>query len=497
MNADTAEVRALRQQVRDWREGRAEKSLYEVLSDAYIALFATVMLGAMGFNVIRQVRVAATAACTTGVCEEARNALPWTIALATVGLTLIVARLFGPLLISPAEGAWLFAAPVDRRSLLRPRLVLAAIFSLLTGMVLGAVDSTIGGFGAAPAAAFVAILAVACLAMAMLAAVDQPLGGRFGRGLTWTLAAVLWIGLLLVAMGEVPRRIAPPQRVGPISIGVLLALIGLAAALLVRAHAGLIRMQRDRLSAGGSLLSNLSGAFASLDPTLAYDLLMTRRWRSKATVRPVRGGPAGTMTLVWRDVIRLRRSPQTVLILAAALVVPYVASTVGLGKAVTLVAALTGFLAGLGLCTGLRVLTRTPGLIRCLPMSAAAVRTAGLAVPAAVLIAWGVATTPAIHHAMAPLPWAGSANVGFTIGLAALTAVTRWITAKPPDYSAPLVTSPAGAIPPSMFGTVLRGLDVLLLLTAPLLLLPPASGSFVSNLLAFIVLAVLLNRKTT
>ena len=46
-----------------------------------------------------------------------------------------------------------------------------------------------------------------------------------------------------------------------------------------------------------------------------------------------------------------------------------------------------------------------------------------------------------------------------------------------------------------MFGNVLRGLDVLLLLTAPLLLAEPALGAQISLALAFIVLMVLVNRK--
>ena len=249
------------------------------------------------------------------------------------------------------------------------------------------------------------------------------------------------------------------------------------------------------MTAGGAFLSSLSGALAGLDLGLVYDILMARKWRSRSIVRPVRGGPAGSWALVWRDVIRLRRSAHTVVVLAATLVVPYVAATLDLGKAVPAVGALTAFLAGLGLCSGLRVLTRTPGLIRCFPMPAASVRQVGLIVPGVVLVIWGLASAPAYVNSMAAGNVSAAVLVGIAVGLAALTAIARWVTAPPPNYSGPLVSSPSGAVPPSLFGNVLRGLDVLLLLTAPLLLASPTLGAQISLALAFIVLTILINRK--
>lgn len=495
MSFANPEVRALRRQIRDWRDGRTEKNLRDELSDAYIAIFATLMLGAMGFNAIRQMRVEITSACTTSECADARNTMPWLIALGIIGISLMVARLFGPLLISPAEGAWLFAAPVDRRALLRPRLVVVAVFSLLIGILLGAVDATIAGFDVVPAVLFTTIIAAASFCMVMFAAVDQRHRGTVGRIATNAIALAIWVGLLLVAIRAVPNGVTLAPPAGSAALGINVILVCIAVVLLVRANAGLSRIRREMLAVGGSLLRNLSGAFASLDLNLAYDVMLSRRWRDKAVVRPVRGGPGGVWAIVWRDVIRLRRSLHTLIVLAAALIVPYVAATIGLGKAVTVIAALTGFLAGLGLCAGLRVLTRTPSLARCMPMSETSLRAAGLAVPAVILLGWGVATAPAVHASLATSSWAAAIGVGFTVGLTALTAVTRWITWKSPDYAAPLITSPAGAIPPSMFSTLFRGLDVVLLLTAPLLLAEPAVGVLISSLLAAVILSILLSRK--
>lgn len=495
MRARATEARALRRQIRDWRDGRATTRLIDAISDAYISLFATVMLGAMAFNVVRQLRLEAADACTTDACTDARTAVPWVFAVGTLATILLLARLFGPLLASPAEGSWLLSSPVERRTLMLPRLAIVAVLSLTAGALLGAVDATIGGFGAGSAGGFTLILAAASMCVAMLAAVDQAGKRRGGQIAIWILAAFVWVGLVLVTLGLVPSRLPERPHLGPAGIGVGVFMVVAASWLAWRAAAGLTHIRKDQLTAGGSMLSNLSGAFALLDLGLGYDILMARRWRERSEVRPVRGGPSGAWALVWRDVVRLRRSIHTVFVLAASLVLPYVAATLGLGKAVSVVAALTGFLAGLGLCAGLRVLTRTPGLIRCFPMSAPAVRLAGIAVPGVLLVIWGAATTPAIHRAMAPDSWPAALAIGVAVGLAVVSAIARWITAPPPDFARPLIASPSGPIPPALFGNILRGLDVLLLLTAPLLLAEPMTGAVISIGLAAIILAMVLNKR--
>ena len=51
------------------------------------------------------------------------------------------------------------------------------------------------------------------------------------------------------------------------------------------------------------------------------------------------------------------------------------------------------------------------------------------------------------------------------------------MTSHPPDYRLPLVTSPMGAVPTSLYFSVLRGFDVLLLGTVPLLISPTPTGA--------------------
>lgn len=70
------------------------------------------------------------------------------------------------------------------------------------------------------------------------------------------------------------------------------------------------------------------------------------------------------------------------------------------------------------------------------------------------------------------------------------------MTGRPPDYSAPLVSTPAGGVPTNLYGSILRGVDVALLGTAPMLLSPTTTGALWSLVVAGGVLAYLLGRDT-
>ncbi|MGH3446479.1 MAG: DUF6297 family protein [Nocardioidaceae bacterium] len=496
MSAAGAEVRAVRRQLRVWRRDRAEISLLDALSDAYIAVFAVAMITAMGVSLLVSAREAITGACTTTTCSVSRGLLPWMAAGLVVTWTLVAARLFGPLTASPAEGSWLLGAPLDRGSLLRPRLAVAAALAAVTGGALGAVVAVLSGLETGAIAAFAVVLAAGCVCAVGFAAVAQSRRPAAATVATWAVGALVWVGLLLLALGVAPAAASAPEHSGPAFTIATVCVCIVAAAFTVSAVRELPGLPRERLTPGGSLLPSLSGALASLDLALVYDILVSRRWLTRASVRPVLGGPGGAWALVWRDVIRLRRSLAGLVILAASLVVPYVGASLGINRLVAPLTSLTGFLAGLGLCSALRVVVRTTGLARCLPMSTSAVRLACVTVPVCVLVVWGLATTPAQHQALvsAPAPWPATALVAASMGLAAATSVVRWVTARPPDYSRPLVSSPGGAIPPGLTYSVLRGFDVWLLVSVPLLIWPPVTGAVVSVVLAVVVLGVLLGR---
>ncbi|MCW2828562.1 MAG: hypothetical protein JWQ67_2178, partial [Marmoricola sp.] len=53
----TAEVRDLRGDIRHWRRGRIDTKIIEALGDAYVAVFASLMLGSMVVSVIVNLRL--------------------------------------------------------------------------------------------------------------------------------------------------------------------------------------------------------------------------------------------------------------------------------------------------------------------------------------------------------------------------------------------------------------------------------------------------------
>jgi hypothetical protein len=485
------EVREVRADIRHWRRGRAQARFWDVFTDAYIAVFATLMFGAIAINILVHARWATAAGCRSGGCAEARSWLPWIVGLALVVAALGVARLFGPAHASPATASWLLAAPLDRAGLLRPRLLALTGVLLLAAAVVSAVVATLVGFVVATIVGYalsVALVALGCIGLAALAQAGRPL---LGRTLTWVLALVVWAMLLLVALDDAPVLAGPALGVVWIAVLVVVLLLAVAATILAQRRLG--RLTRRDVAPGGRMAPGLSGALSTLDLALLYDVLLSRRWAAHESVRSRRGGPSGSMALVRADLVRLTRSPQTLLVVAASVVVPYAAATLGLGRAQPLAVSLTGFLTGLGLCSALRVVTRTPSLLRAMPFPVSTTRAAMLVVPGVALVAFGLACTPTLHTSMG-VTWGTAVEMGAACGAAALAAAVRWVTGRPPDYSRPLVSTPAGGVPTNLYGSVLRGFDIWALTTVPMLLWTSETGAIVSLLLSWIVVQYLIAR---
>jgi hypothetical protein len=487
------EVRELRGEIRHWRRGRVDTKILEALGDAYVMVFAGLMLGSMVVSVIVNLRLVSDQSCTAGGCQEARTVLPWLAGMSALAVVLALARLFGPVFVSPAIGSWLLSSPLDRSALLRPRLLwIAAVAALFAGLF-AAGASTLGGFWLAPLLAFSGSTAVLALAGVCFAALSQARGGLAARLLTWLIGLLVWAGLLLIALDDGPSS-SPPAILSSGWRWGLAAVVLVAVTLFVLAVGRVGRLSRHNVSPGGSLAPGLSGALATLDLALVYDVLLAHRWNAHGAVRSRRGGPSGQAALVWCDLSRLRRSPQTLVLLAGAVVLPYAAEAAGAGRVVVLLSAFAGFVAGLPLLAGLRVITRTPSLVRAMPFSVAATRTSSLIVPGAAMLAFGLATFPALHGALGVI-WSDSVVLGLTVGVCALAAAVRWVTGRPPDYARPLVSTPAGGVPTNLYGSIVRGFDILLLTTAPVLFSPTVGGAFVSLLVAFGVLSYLAGRE--
>ena len=481
---DVPTAREMRAEIRDWRRGRAELRWGEVLSDAYIALFCVAMVAAMGGNVVLSLRRLADDSCVAA-CAEVRSAAPWLATGAVALMALGLARLLGPVFSPPAANAWLLSSPVDRGDLLRPGWSRTALLTLVAAGVALVAPAVLGGFGLASGAAFVAAGGATALACVAVAALSQVHEHPAARRLTWLLAAVLWSGLSLSAtqrLGSLPRV--------PVGAGVALALIpvGAALALTWRTRAAVGGLTRRVLGQTENLSPSLSGALSSVDLGLMYDVLLARRWGRGAHVRARTGGPLGWWALVHRDLLRVGRTPQPYVVLAGLVLVPYAAAEAGAGRAVVLVTTLVGLLGGPAMCSGLRVVVRSDSLARMLPIGRQPLLLAHLVVPGTALVLFALATTWTL---LPTQPVDEAVTVAAACGLASLAATVRWVTGKPPNYAAPMVSTPAGGVPTGVFSSVARGFDVWAFTALPLMFGP--IGVLVSITISLAVISYLVS----
>jgi hypothetical protein len=490
-----ASPRELKRLIKDWRSGRATRNVLQAMSDAYVAVFGAVMIGAMVANVILKAQ-RTIAQCTSVSCLSARAVLPWAAFAATVAIALAVSRLFGPVLASAAEGFWLLEAPISRAKLLRSRLVGAVLAAFLGGAVLGGLVSALTGSGLIEVLVWAGATALSAAASVAFAAAQQGVERHVLTRVATYVFGILGVGALFSVVGVAAGwfNLSLSDNVG-VEVGVIMivasGLVLMVSAVLSARRLGQIR--RARLLSGGALVSGISGAFFALDVGLARDIVVERRAIERGHVHPRRGKGLGLEALIWREWQRLLRFPQPLLVLAGTIVVPYAADALGMSTLTPVFAALALFGATIPLLGGLRVLTRTGGLARCLPFSLARIKLASIAVPAILAGVWAALTSAAylgFGEGAADRTVPEASLMATATAAAGLLAAVRWTQAKGVDFGAPMVASQAGAFPPGLVTNLFRGFDVCLLTTAPMLL---GFSPFWSLLIAAIAAMILLN----
>jgi hypothetical protein len=490
-----ATPRELKGMIRDWRRGRATKNLGEAFQDAYVVVIGALMIGAMIINVILNAQ-RVVASCVSASCLSARTVLPWAAFAGAVAVALSVSRLFGPVLASAAEGFWLLDAPISRAKMLGLRLVAAVVVAFIGGGAMGALVSALTGSGQTEVIIWSLATALSAAAAVAFAAAQQGIERHLLTRIFTYLFGVLAIVALMLVVG-VAANWVQLGFAGGLGFQLGLIMIGFSGAVLlasfVLARIRLARIHRTRLLSGGALVSGISGAFFALDVGLARDIVVARRAMEIGHVEPVRGRGLGLEAIIWREWQRLRRFPQPLLLVGATTVVPYAADALGMGRLASVFAALALFGATIPLLGGLRVLTRSGGLARCLPFSLARIKLASITVPAIVVAIWTVSVAPAFAgfgDLSSRRNLSDAVLMAVATGSAGLLAAIRWTQAKGVDFGAPMIATQAGAFPPGLMTNLFRGFDVTLLITAPMLL---AVSPLWSLILAAIVAAILLN----
>jgi len=469
-----ADERQLELLMGDWRRGRTTRNIWQALGDAYVLLFSLAIILAMLISLIVQAQGQA-AGCSSSGCQAARNVLPLAVVTAVMGFALAVSRIFGPVLASAAEGFWLFDAPVDRSRFLRKRLRIAEIVSLVGGAIAGALVSALSGLSARAIIAWTVATGLSAAALVAFAAAEQGAERvrtvRVLQSVAMILAGLLLLALVSTATGWYPMSISTELSVLIAWSVVAGAAVVLIVALVV-ANGRLNSIRRARLMSGGSLVSGMQGAAFALDFALIRDILQEREAVERGQVRATRGRGMGLHALVWRDVQRLLRFPKPLVTLTATIVVPYALQALGLGRLTSPLSALVLVAAMVPFFTSLRVLSRTKGLMRMMPFTTSQVRTAASIVPAILALVWALATIPAFHGIgdAARMDWFHAVLHALVTAAAGFIGAIRWVSAKPADYSTPMVATQAGAMPPSLMFNLLRGLDMVALITIWLVL---------------------------
>lgn len=485
----------LHQLMKLWRHGRATRTIGQVLSDGYVALFSVGLLTAMVTSTVVNAQHGMTG-CTTQACDTGRLLVPTAVLLASYALAVAISRLFGPVLASAAEGSWLMDAPISRRRLLRGRLVIPLIAALLVPILATGLAAALSGMDWTSVVAWSVAAGAGAMAMVSLAAGEQTKEREsilaVLQGL-WT-AAALAVGLIVVSVAAgwlSAGWITTAATVRPVVAAVAGVSLALTVVFVIVAMRRLDLIRRARLVSGGSLVAGMQGAMFALDFGLIRDILVERKAMAKGHVRPTVGRGTGLMALIWRDVQRLVRAPGVFVGLLMSLLVPYATDALGMSQLNPLISGLALVSALVPFLGSLRVLTRTGGLARMMPFKTGELRSAAMVVPGVMALLWGLAATPA---------FVGIASTGadrdVTTGLATslitaaagLFGAVRWVTAKKPDFGQPMMATASGALPPSLIFNLVRGFDMVALITAPLILGAPVYWSAGIAVVVFVFL---------
>lgn len=434
---------------------------YVVVSVAISALF---VVGAA--NVLRETLFVEPAGGRPPVLTPATIQALASVALLAL-MTGMAVRL-GPLGTGSAGVRWWVPMPVDRRGLLTPSYWRGVAVAVLLGAGGFAMIALASGGDPGVAGRSAALGAAAGLLLVGVAGLIQPrtrVAAAAARVSDVLIAAVPVAGVVLVAAGwsDLRELSVPAWAIGALGVGAL--------ALAVVWWRRLEALGAQVLRAQSAVADQAGGAILSLDTRELGRALSragsTRGGRNRrlarfATVR----GPV--TALVAADLTLLRRSPSALAQLVGLTALVIVAQQVpafegGFGLFVLLVVA--GFRGAQLGAEGARTAEMVPALDAMMPLSARDARLARTVVPAlTALLALVVGIVPLVLSTGDPLWVALIAVVAVGMGAAAVRSAYR----KPPNWSGPLMATPAGALPTGAMSMVSQGPDVAVLGAIPL-----------------------------
>jgi len=438
-------------------------------SDRYITLFALGLLAVVALPMI-----ARTVQAVPDDVDPARTGAGLALIALLLAASLNLARVVGPVGVSPADAAWLVLSPLPRRGVLAHTLLLLAVVGAATGALLGLALVSALGATDAPTIRLLACVVLGLswtlggTAATVLAQASQPWGER----LLALLAALVVVAVAAAVMGTGPGQGAlsgiasAPAAAWTAAASVSAAA---AAALAWRAWAALARIPARAVLQASNRVGVAAGALLGMDPGSLTLIAEDAHWRSRvlrsrAWPRRLRGAAA----VAWLDWRSLARRPGRLALVAAATLVPVLTARAGGGAPGALTVLAAGALAVAATGTaGARRDAGDAALARLLGTGPRALLAARSVLPALLGGSW-------LALALGGLDPAGPGAPLWPLGVLCAPALAagalRLAHRRPIEHTMPVMDTPLGPVPLGPLVWALTGADIALLGCLPALL---------------------------
>lgn len=442
-----------------------------------VAIAVGLVVGAAG--VARDLLVLTPVSSTAPELPLATLRVLLLVAAAALG-TSLAARL-GPLSVSGAGLGWWLPMPVDRRSLLAPRLAQGLVLWAVGGacvvmLVTSSTGVPLSGQNLAVSAASGAVVGAFVVALVGLAQHRRAVIALTGMVSDLVLALTPVLGVVLLATGTTGtlsndvgwgRWWGGGERPAAVALTVVTAGVAVVAATTWRWHRSLEGLGALALTPATAAAGQAATAVVSLDVReLARALDRPGAARPPRHVNDQRWVRGPVTALLSTEIVAVVRNPMVF------------AQLLGLGALVTLTRAVPALTGNVGqalvllvvgvrsaqiAAQGARAAEVSPVIDSLLPLSARSTRLARAVVPAvAAFVSLLIGYSPQV--AADPRWIALLAAAAGCFGAGAVRGAYR----PPPTWSAPLLATPAGAVPTGALSLVTRGADAAALGALPI-----------------------------
>ncbi|WP_245736942.1 DUF6297 family protein [Micromonospora pattaloongensis] len=395
---------------------------------------------------------------------------------ATVGLALLgfygVLRQLGPVVVGRGDATWLLTAPVPRRTLSAPAFLLTVTAAVLVGVLAGvAVAGHAATRPVSPAQLLTTVAGGCAATFALACAAVRAQRTRAAARIFDTAGSLAAAALLAALVGAqvVPEPSPQPSlpATTPTTLVVSLA-AGIAAAIgLARAWAGVDRWPIHRIIEASAITCAYADVVYAAEPSFLSELSTRRFWRNRTGIRTSgllrrRGIPP----LLAQDLLLVRRKAGRLPWLAALAAAPAALADGPLWALIMLF--LLGAMAAAGLCgEPTHSDAANPSMVRLMGLSRRQVAVQRLVMPSLLAASWAAL-------AMAGLQVAGVLSgpwwiLGVATGPAAALAAMQRARASASSIGSTLIETPFGAFPSGMLLWLVNGIDVLAVLTLPVM----------------------------